>query len=203
MSPRNYDMTRRAAAVEETRRRIVDATLALHAEQGIAATRWDEIAARAGVGVGTVYRHFPSLDELVPACGAVARRLLALPDPDDIPSMFDGADGPHERVERLVAAAFAIYERGAHIVRAALRERDVHPDVAHSAAYINTTLDALVDAALDPIDAASLERRLTRGMVDVATWTALRGQELGPQETVAVVSSMLSWRLARQHRHDR
>ena len=62
MSPRKYDMTRRASAVAQTRRRIVDATLELHTEQGIAATSWDDIAARAGVGVGSVYRHFPSLD---------------------------------------------------------------------------------------------------------------------------------------------
>src|SRR5918997_6556705 len=98
MSPRKYDMGRRAAAVEETRRRIVDATLELHAAQGIAATSWDEIAARAGVGVGTVYRHFPSLDELVPACGRVSMKLLALPDRADTAALFAGADGAHERV---------------------------------------------------------------------------------------------------------
>src|ERR687889_549905 len=102
MSPRKYDMSRRAAAAEETRRRIVDATLELHAEQGIVATRWEEIAARAGVGVGTVYRHFPSLDDLVPACGRVSRELLALPDASDAPALFAGATGLRARMERLV-----------------------------------------------------------------------------------------------------
>src|SRR5918998_1326742 len=53
MSPRTYDMSKRAAAVARTRRRTVDATRELHTEQGIAATSWDDIAARAGVGVGT------------------------------------------------------------------------------------------------------------------------------------------------------
>ena len=72
-------MSRRAAAVAQTRKRIVDATLELHGEQGIAATSWDDIAARAGVGVGTVYRHFPSLDELVPASGEITMQVLALP----------------------------------------------------------------------------------------------------------------------------
>src|SRR5918997_33011 len=52
MSPRKYDMTRRASAVAQTRQRIIDATLQLHGEQGVAATSWDDIAARAGVGVG-------------------------------------------------------------------------------------------------------------------------------------------------------
>src|SRR5689334_15690361 len=120
MSPRNYDMSKRAAAAAETRRRIVDATRTLHTEQGIAATSWDQIAARAGVGVGTVYRHFPTLDELVPACGEVSMEIVALPSPAEAPALLDGADGPAERIARLVSEVFAIYERGApelHVVR--------------------------------------------------------------------------------------
>ena len=185
-------MGRRAAAVEETRRRIVDATLELHAEQGIAATRWDEIAVRAGVGVGTVYRHFPSLDELVPACGRVSRQLLALPAPSDAPALFAGAEGSRARVERLVGEVFAIYERGAHVVRAARREPDVHPDVARAVAEIEAALGALVDAALEPLDVGTHGRRLTRAMVDLGTWTALREQGLDPAATVAAVSAMLA-----------
>src|SRR4051795_8712199 len=72
MSPRKYDMGKRAAAAAETRRRIVEATHQLHKQQGIAATSWEDIAERAGVGVGTVYRHFPTPDDLLPLCGAVA-----------------------------------------------------------------------------------------------------------------------------------
>jgi hypothetical protein len=56
MSPRKYEMSRRGAAMEQTRARIVAATVAAHRELGIGATSWDEIARRAGVGVGTVYR---------------------------------------------------------------------------------------------------------------------------------------------------
>src|ERR687890_249729 len=89
MSPRKYDMTRRASAAAQTRRRIIDATRALHTEQGIAATSWDEIAARAGVGVGTVYRHFPSLDELIPACGETTMQAVALPDPAPARALVD------------------------------------------------------------------------------------------------------------------
>src|SRR3954468_18888239 len=96
MSPRKYDMGKRAAAAEATRRRIVDAAHQLHVEQGVAATSWDDIAERAGVGVGTVYRHFPSLDELGPACGAVVSEVIALPAADAIAAAFDGADDPVE-----------------------------------------------------------------------------------------------------------
>src|SRR5688500_5079721 len=124
MSPRNYDMSRRAAAAAQTRDRIVAATCELHGEQGIAATSWDDIAARAGVGVGTVYRHFPSLDELIPACGAVTMQAIALPDPADV---FEGAKDADERIGRLVREAFAIYERAAPWLRAIRVDADVHP----------------------------------------------------------------------------
>src|SRR3954462_9610243 len=113
MSPRKYDMSKRAAATEATRRRIVDATRELHAAQGIAVTSWDDIARQAGVGVGTVYRHFPSLNELIPACGHVAMEIAALPGKETVPALFDGLRGRRARLERLVAEAFAIYERGA------------------------------------------------------------------------------------------
>ena len=95
MSPRKYEMTRRGAAVEQTRARIVAGTVAAHRELGIGATSWDEIARRAGVGVGTVYRHFPALDQLLPACGEVVARTLALPAATDAVALApSGGDEP-------------------------------------------------------------------------------------------------------------
>src|SRR3954470_15034554 len=107
MSPRKYEMRQPPATVEQTRRRIGEATRELHEELGIVGTSWDQIARRAGVGVGTVYRHFPSLDELVPACGALVSETLAMPQ--DPAAEFEGLDGP-ARLRRLVEVLFAIYE---------------------------------------------------------------------------------------------
>jgi AcrR family transcriptional regulator len=190
MSPRNYDMSRRAVAAAETRRRIVDATRALHTEQGIAATSWDQIAARAGVGVGTVYRHFPSLDELIPACGEVAMEIVALPAPD--PARFDGLEDPAARVARLVEEVFAVYERGApelHVVR---REPDAHPSVAVLGETLEATLSGFVDAALP--GAPARQRAVTRAMIDLDTWQALRDAGLDAEAAVAEVSAMLAAR---------
>ena len=47
---RPYRMTNRAAAHEETRERIVRATMALHDERGVATTSFADVAERAGVG---------------------------------------------------------------------------------------------------------------------------------------------------------
>ncbi|MBY6706634.1 TetR/AcrR family transcriptional regulator [Rhodococcus sp. BP-241] len=59
---------RRTAAVQErldaARSRIVTAALSLVAERGYAACSMADVAARAGIGVGTVYRYFPGKGEL-------------------------------------------------------------------------------------------------------------------------------------------
>jgi AcrR family transcriptional regulator len=195
MSPRKYDMGKRAASVEETRRRIIDATRDLHGKQGIAATSWDDIAARAGVGVGTVYRHFRSLDELIPACGEITMRDLALPDPTTIPVRFEHAAEPAERVAALVREAFAIYERGAPELRAIRRDADVHPRVAEDRDEFDASVDALVDGALEPLDATHQDRAVARALVDLSTWEALRDQGLGPGESAAAIAEMLTTRL--------
>jgi AcrR family transcriptional regulator len=81
-------MDKRKAAVAETRRRILEATLALHAEKGIFGTSWQDIAKRADGSVGTVYKHFPSLNELVPACGELAYAITRPSSLDDAPQIF-------------------------------------------------------------------------------------------------------------------
>jgi AcrR family transcriptional regulator len=195
MSPRKYDMSKRAISAAQTRQRIVDAARELHGEQGIAATGWDDIAARAGVGVGTVYRHFPSLDDLVPACGEITMEVVALPEPAKVPALFEHAADPAERIERLVRAAFAIYERGAPELRAIRREADVHPRIAQDRDELEASLTALVDTALGPLDSTRQDRAVARAVVDLNTWEALRDQGLGPAESVSAISDMLAKRL--------
>ena len=51
---------------ERNRQRIIEAARAAFAEEGLAVTL-DEIARRAGVGVGTVYRRFADKEELIDA----------------------------------------------------------------------------------------------------------------------------------------
>jgi AcrR family transcriptional regulator len=200
MAPRKYDMTKRAAAVAQTRRRIVDATRELHSEQGIAATSWDDIAARAGVGVGTVYRHFPSLDELIPACGEITMQALALPDPATLHALFAHASEPAERIELLVRETFRLYERGAPQLRAIRREADVHPRLTQDRAQFDGSLSALVDTALGPLHATHQDRALARAMIDLNTWEALRDQGLRPADAAAAISDMLTRRLTARRR---
>jgi len=76
----------RQAGVERNREALLTAAAAVFVEQGVQAPIRD-IARRAGVGVGTVYRHFPSRAELVTSvyrhqldeCVALAAKLLQEP----------------------------------------------------------------------------------------------------------------------------
>lgn len=92
------------ADAERNRERVLDAARELFAEQGLDAST-NEIARRAGVGVATLFRRFPTRDDLVGAAFAdrmaayVAATDEALADPDP----WRGFCGYIERVCRMQA----------------------------------------------------------------------------------------------------
>ena len=59
--------TKRARRKEARPGELLDAALALFVEKGYAATRVEEVAARAGVSKGTLFLYFPSKEELFKA----------------------------------------------------------------------------------------------------------------------------------------
>ena len=65
VSPTNSERPLRRDA-ERNRQRILEAAAAAFAEDGLSVTL-DEIARRAGVGVGTIYRRFPDKEQLIDA----------------------------------------------------------------------------------------------------------------------------------------
>ena len=69
---------------------LLDAALALFVEKGFAATRSEEVAARAGVSKGTLYLYYPSKEELLKA---VIRQNLSrlLADGEGIAERFQGS----------------------------------------------------------------------------------------------------------------
>ncbi|MFD4323463.1 TetR/AcrR family transcriptional regulator [Nocardioides sp. NPDC058538] len=92
------------ADAERNRERVLDAARELFAEQGLDAST-NEIARRAGVGVATLFRRFPTRDDLVGAVFAdrmaayVAATDEALANPDP----WQGFCGYIERVCRMQA----------------------------------------------------------------------------------------------------
>ncbi len=73
---RPYRMGARAEAAEETRRRILDAVIALHMERYYDQVSLDDVAERAGVTVQTVLRRFGSKERLIDAASEVVRERI-------------------------------------------------------------------------------------------------------------------------------
>lgn len=106
------------ADARRNRERVLVAARAAFAERG-ADTSLDDIARRAGVGPGTLYRHFPTRQALleavcrewVEALRAEARDLLAAPSPGDALAAWLRTVVGHITVYRGLAAALLVSMR--------------------------------------------------------------------------------------------
>jgi len=104
---------------ERNRRRILEAAEEVFAERGLDVSL-DDIAAAAGVGVGTVYRRFPDKDSLIDALfedkidGVVqiAREALELEDPWESFETFVLAVGRAQAHDRGLKEALHVAGRG-------------------------------------------------------------------------------------------
>lgn len=68
MPTRRYNLETRRRKQSELKARIAAATAELHASKGVADTSYADIARSAGISLPTVYKHFPTLDELLTGC---------------------------------------------------------------------------------------------------------------------------------------
>jgi AcrR family transcriptional regulator len=200
MSPRRYRMSKRQHAAEDTRRRIVEATVVLHTEKGIFGTSWQDIARKADVSVGTVYKHFPSLDDLVPACGAMLMELTRPPAPEDGPRIVGDALGHEARLRRVAEELFAFYERAGGSLRLDAREREL-PAVREWESYLHSTIAMLVKFALKPERSDVAAVRLVGALLDPATYDAMRMRGIKPNRAAQAIAAMAACWLA-QDRHD-
>lgn len=66
VTPRSH-IPRRQLQKEDTRRVILEAAYALFAEEGYARTTMRALARRAGIGLGTIFKHFPDKPSLLVA----------------------------------------------------------------------------------------------------------------------------------------
>jgi AcrR family transcriptional regulator len=189
VSPRKYQQEQRATSAQETRDRIVEATMALHTEKGIAATSMKDIAARANVGIGTVYHHFPTYEDVVRACGARAYVITRPPTPE----IFAGIGPLDQRVAHLVQELFAYYERYPQFERARC-DRDKLPILAEAVAQREKWLAAVVQEALRPIENKEALVRTTIALTDFAVYRSLTASGLSTQAAAEQVTEvLLAW----------
>ncbi len=195
--PRRYRMVARAARVAETRQRIVAASTALHAEQGILATSYEQIARRAGTAPATVYRHFPSLDDLLPACAQTVHVLRPL-TPEQAADTFHGLEGLELRLRVLVAGTCECYARDQGWLRAARREEALVPALQEIARVQRHNLRLLAGAALAGTGAGERTLQVVAALLDFPVWQALRDAGLGEEEAAAEVLALVRAHLLRE-----
>lgn len=108
------------AELQERRRgEILDAATAVFAEHGFAAADVQEIADKTGVGKGTVYRYFPSKEELFLATVDHGMRRLKTA----VDTSIADIEPPLERVAEGVRAYLAFFDANPEIVELLIHER--------------------------------------------------------------------------------
>jgi len=111
-------------AITETQERILRAAMEIMAERGYAATPTAEIAKRANVAEGTVFKHFKTKQGLLTAVVApLAQRFVA---PLVVKDFIALLDSPYDSLEEFLRAVFrdrlAEVRKHSTIVRIALQE---------------------------------------------------------------------------------
>lgn len=136
---------------EQRRSEILEAATTIFARVGFAATDVQEIAALAGVGKGTVYRYFPSKEELFLATVDLGmRRLTATVD-----SAAAKAAEPLTRIASAIEAYLAYFDQYPEIIelfiqeRAHFRHRQQATYFAHRDANIGAWRQLLVELIRD------------------------------------------------------
>ena len=181
-------MDRRAAASEATRLRILEATVALHGERGAAATRWTDIAERADVAIGTVYRYFPGYDELIPACTGFGTARLKPPTPE----IFGRATSVGGRVTALVRESFSYWERANPWIQHSECDRRAIPAVEAFNRRQEARFEDLVRAALGPLARRRRVVDTTVVLSGFSSWAAYHARGVPTTESAAHVTELLA-----------
>ncbi len=176
-SRRRYEMRERASAHRATRDRILQATFEMHRRKGVAATTFADVAGQAGVAPATVGRHFPTMGDLVDACGSHVWRWLAVPNPSEI---FDGIDDPGLRLERLVTEVCAIYYRGAGPLAGAYSDRRAVPQLDRFLRRFEKSVQELIRKAIEPREPTERDIKLAQTILKYGVWESLQQQRLDP-----------------------
>ena len=119
---RSYTLGKRAEQQAQTRRRIVEAAVALHSSVGPAATSLSMVAERAGVQRHTLYAHFPDERSLLMACSGHTMEADPMPDA----ASWRAIASRGERLAAGLTAIYAWYERNAALMACVLRDAEHH-----------------------------------------------------------------------------
>jgi AcrR family transcriptional regulator len=185
---RKYTLKARAEKQAETRRRIVEATSALHEEVGPARTTVADIARRAGVQRLTVYNNFPHEQALFAACGD---HWLAQNPPPDVSAAF-AIDNPAERLRAVLVPFYGWYRKTARTSENMQRDRLVMPALdAVMRIRMDQQVASLGDAMAVGFTPGARSAKSVRAAVALAldfwAWRRLSGEGLTDDDSAALM----------------
>ncbi|MGR3320998.1 MAG: TetR/AcrR family transcriptional regulator [Pseudooceanicola sp.] len=141
---RPYRMRERAKSQEETRQKIVEATMHLHEEIGPRATTIKAIAERAGVQRLTVYRHFPDETAVFQACTSHWLELNPLPDP----ATWLDIEAPVERFRAAIAAFYGYYAGTTRMWTTAFRDVEEVPALQDPMQQVSVFMEMVAEGLI-------------------------------------------------------
>lgn len=189
-----YNLKARAERYQQTRQRIVEATVELHRTAGPARTTITDIAKKAEVERQTVYNHFPDELSLFKACSAHNRALNPPPDPEPWKQIPD----PEERLRRALAEVYAYYRRNEQMLANVTRDAQANPNtrkVLEPRVKHQESMRDVLAAGWDQGDEQRRKRLLYGALwlaLEFQTWhTLARQQGFDDDESIELMVSMV------------
>ncbi len=193
--PRSYSLGKRAVNVADTRRKIVDAALALYQEKSVSATTMQDVARRADVAPGTVANHFGSAEALAEEVTAQILTDLRMPTPE----LFDGVDELEQRIRLLVMEISTFFERSKPWYQVTQREPPGAQVWRDAEARFYVELDVLVRAGLGPVAADAEAVVVVSAMLGTYVLGAIEASGLSSENAVDLMSDVITTWLTTRH----
>lgn len=190
--PRSYKLSKRAENQEETRVRIVEATIALHQAVGGPSTTVSAIAEHAGVERATVYRHFPDERALLQACTGHYLQQNMPPDP----SRWAQIEDAEQRLHSALTEIYTYHRRTEVMMARAAIDVPQMPVLREVLAPMFAYWAMARDILVAPWPGEKDDRHLLAGAIGHAisfqTWQSLaREQGLEDDEAVTLMMRMV------------
>ena len=192
MKSRPYKLKARAERQDETRQRIVEATVRLHETRGARETSISAVAAEAGVQRLTVYRHFPNERALFAACTGHYLAMNPPPDPEPWLEIVD----PEQRLRAALVQIYAYHARteamfatnAQDLETNAMLRKILAPNFAQWARINEVLSQGWTRGRAAP----KLVRAAVEHASAFATWRALvRGSGLNDDEAIVLMAGMV------------
>jgi AcrR family transcriptional regulator len=208
VSPRAKPARRRERLPRDERTAaIMDVAREVFCEKGYAEASTAEIAARAGVVEGTLYRYFPTKrDLLIKVVEAFYERIFA-----DYERQLQGVRGTWNRLRYLVWKHLSVFHGDPAMCRLIVHELRPSPQYRQSSVfelnrrYTERTLAVIKEGIAAGEFEERLPLRLVRDMIfgcaEHHTWAYLRGEgEFSPEDAADALTNLIYRGLARAER---